>query len=145
MLDSLQGSHRAQIGGRQDLAVAFTPLQLLPETAPPAEECVIRSELPVVGAATASSSLSASGQLSGTIVGSMSHRCGCRESQRMMEFRSEMSAAASGSSLAPDIIKIKGLLDGMAPARVTAELPRRLSDVPPSWPDQRRLLGFPNF
>lgn len=43
--------------------------------------------------------------------------------------------------LAPDIVK--AILDGSAPKSINAEYLRRLSELPPSWIAQRKLLGFP--
>lgn len=42
--------------------------------------------------------------------------------------------------LAPDIIE--ALLDGTAPIEINAETLKRLSRLPASWAEQRRLLGF---
>ncbi len=42
--------------------------------------------------------------------------------------------------LAPDIVE--ALLDGAAPIEINAEALKRLSRLPPSWAEQRRLLGF---
>ncbi len=44
--------------------------------------------------------------------------------------------------LAPDIVE--AILAGRQPVHLTVSRLKRLSDLPLSWPDQRRMLGFPS-
>lgn len=55
--------------------------------------------------------------------------------------RSTASRLVRLAFLAPEIVK--AFAEGSAPAHLNAESLRRLDELPPSWRDQRALLGFP--
>ncbi len=54
----------------------------------------------------------------------------------------EISRVLPLAFLAPDIVE--GILSGRQPVALTARSLKRLKPLPLSWPDQRRLLGFPS-
>ncbi len=67
--------------------------------------------------------------------------CECHRLARQYRVdRDDVGKALKLAFLAPDIVQ--AIIEGRQPVDLTAARLMRLSNLPASWEDQRRLLGF---